>query len=170
MEKPTATSNNYSEQTHPAPQHDIDQQHGINQQQPPQYENRDYNSPLAQPPLNNQPTTPTPAHQAPQDKHAVPQGQAQQQNFQSMPIQNLQSQSAPVVCPSCGVRSMTVTKIESGGMMHAVAAVVCFVSCLGCIPYLIDSLKDVHHQCGNCNMPLADYHRSGRTEVRCFQR
>ncbi|KAM0189654.1 hypothetical protein ACHAPI_009964 [Fusarium lateritium] len=118
MEKPTATSNNYSEQTHPAPQHDIDQQHGINQQQPPQYENRDYNSPLAQPPLNNQSTTPTPAHQAPQDKHAVPQGQAQQQNFQSMPIQNLQSQSAPVVCPSCGVRSMTVTKIESGGMMQ----------------------------------------------------
>jgi lipopolysaccharide-induced tumor necrosis factor-alpha factor len=85
---------------------------------------------------------------------------------------------------------MTVTKAESGGMTHAIAAGVCFFACLGCIPYCISSLKDVHHQCGNvsrllesrtlknnvltrptkCNMPLADYHRSGRTEVRCFQK
>ncbi|KAF4991279.1 hypothetical protein FGRMN_7939 [Fusarium graminum] len=168
MEKPTPTSNNYPEQAH-YPEQTHPSQNEINQHQPPQYENRDFSSPLAQPPFNNQPTNPAPTHQAPQDKHASPQGQAQQQNFQSMPIQNLQSQSAPVVCPSCGVRSMTVTKAESGGMMHGIAALVCFVSCLGCIPYLIDSLKDVHHQCGNCNMPLADYHRSGRTEVRCFQ-
>ena len=31
----------------------------------------------------------------------------------------------------------------------AVAAGVCFFTCLGCIPYCISSLKDVHHQCGN---------------------
>ncbi|CEI67491.1 hypothetical protein FVEN_g5594 [Fusarium venenatum] len=164
MEKPTVTQNNYNQPEHT--QHQPEQQQ--QQQQPPQYDNRDYSSPLAQPPLTNQPTSPPATHQ--------PQGQdggfppAQQQNYQSMPIQNLQSQSAPVVCPSCGVRAMTVTKAESGGMMHAVAAGVCFFTCLGCIPYCISSLKDVHHQCGNCNMPLADYHRSGRTEVRCFQK
>ncbi|KAF4448178.1 litaf zinc finger protein [Fusarium austroafricanum] len=160
MEKPTPTP---PEQTHPA-QHAPD----VNQQQPPpDYENRDFSSPLAQPPLTNPPSS----HQVPQQNaYPQPQPQAQQQHLNSVPIQNLQSQSAPVVCPNCGVRSMTVTENESGGMMHAVAAVVCFVSCLGCIPYLISSLKDVHHQCGNCHMPLATYHRSGRTEVRCYQK
>lgn len=33
--------------------------------------------------------------------------------------------------------------------VSAVAALVCFVSCLGCIPYCISSLKDVHHRCAN---------------------
>ncbi|KIL85106.1 hypothetical protein FAVG1_11535 [Fusarium avenaceum] len=165
MEKSTATSNNHSEQSNPTPQHDLNQQNETDQQQPPQYENRDYSSSS-----NNRPTTPAPAYQGPQDKYGVPQGQSQQQKVQSLPIQNLQSQSAPVVCPSCGVRAMTITTSESGGMMHSIAALACFTSCLGCIPYLIGSLKDVHHQCGNCNMPLADYHRSGHTEVRCFQK
>ncbi|RGP64692.1 litaf zinc finger [Fusarium sporotrichioides] len=115
MEKPTVTQNNYNhpEQT----EQDVANQQK-EQQQPPQYDNRDFSSPLAQPPLtNNNPTSPPPTHQ--QDGGFPP---AQQQNYQSMPIQALQSQSAPVVCPSCGVRAMTVTKAESGGMMHAVAA------------------------------------------------
>ncbi|KAF5231790.1 hypothetical protein FAUST_9086 [Fusarium austroamericanum] len=166
MEKPTVTSNNYGSPAEQS-QHPEHAQESIpNDQQPPQYDNRDFSSPLAQPPLtNNHPTSPPPTHQ--QDGGFPP---AQQQNYQNVPIQNLQSQSVPVVCPSCGVRAMTVTKTESGGMMHAVAAGVCFFTCLGCIPYCIESLKDVHHQCGNCNMPLASYHRSGRTEVRYFQK
>ncbi|KAM0553962.1 hypothetical protein ACHAPJ_007034 [Fusarium lateritium] len=117
MEKPTPTQNNYPDQIHYPDQHiQPDQQppEVKNQQQPPQYEQqqRDFSSPLAQPPLTN----PPPAHQAPPNQYAYgSQAPQQQQNFQSVPIQNLQSQSAPVVCPSCGVRSMTVTTIESGG-------------------------------------------------------
>ncbi|RFN46241.1 litaf-like zinc finger domain-containing protein [Fusarium flagelliforme] len=182
MEKPTATPNNYSHpqqgyypeqsQQHPEQVHYPDR---TQQQQPPQYENHNMgSSPLAQPPLTHQHDQQdrnfNPHQQPPQGQQQGGFPPAQSQNYQSMPIQNLQSQSAPVVCPSCGVRAMTVTKAESGGMMHAVAAGVCFFTCLGCIPYCISSLKDVHHQCGNCNMPLADYHRSGRTEVRCFQK
>jgi lipopolysaccharide-induced tumor necrosis factor-alpha factor len=172
MEKPTVTQNNYNQpEQSQYPEHTTTQQDVHNQQHPPQYDNRDFSSPLAQPPLINNPTNPPPTHQPQGQKDGVfPPAQQQQQNYQSMPIQNLQSQSAPVVCPSCGVRAMTVTKAESGGMTHAIAAGVCFFACLGCIPYCISSLKDVHHQCGNCNMPLADYHRSGRTEVRCFQK
>lgn len=66
-----------------------------------------------------------------------------------------------------------------------VAAFVCLVSCLGCIPYLITSLKDVHHKCGNvrdlsslssnmladslqCGISLARFHHNGRTEVLAF--
>ncbi|KAL4723543.1 hypothetical protein ACLX1H_009180 [Fusarium chlamydosporum] len=164
MEKPTVTQNNYG---HPDQTH---QDIPPNQQQPPNYDNRDFSSPLAQPPLTNDPANPPPTHQSQQHHNGSFQPAQQQQNLQSLPIQALQSQSAPVVCPSCGVRAMTVTKAESGGFTHAIAAGVCFFTCLGCIPYCIESLKDVHHQCGNCNMPLADYHRSGRTEVRCFQK
>ncbi|KAI5461981.1 LITAF-like zinc ribbon domain-containing protein [Mariannaea sp. PMI_226] len=85
-----------------------------------------------------------------------------------VPLNMLQSQSAPVQCPSCGVRNMTNTTAEAGGFTHAVAALVCFVTCLGCIPYCITSLKDVHHKCSHCGIPLAHFHRSGRTEVLAY--
>jgi lipopolysaccharide-induced tumor necrosis factor-alpha factor len=41
----------------------------------------------------------------------------------------------------------------------------CCLACLGCIPYLMNSLKDVHHKCGKCGVHLATWHRSGSTEV-----
>ncbi|UZP36515.1 hypothetical protein NXS19_004331 [Fusarium pseudograminearum] len=143
MEKPTVTSNNYG---HPAEQsqHPEHAQESIPEdQQPPKYDNRDFSSPLAQPPLtNNHPPTNQqdggfpPAQQTEPTEHAHPEP----------------------------------TKPECTGLMHAIAASVCFFTCLGCIPYCIESLKDVHHQCGNCNIPLASYHRSGVTEVRYFQK
>ncbi|RTE73933.1 hypothetical protein BHE90_011648 [Fusarium euwallaceae] len=148
MEKPTPPQNDH----HPALE--------VNQDQPPTYNNRDFSSPLAQPPLTN-PGSPPPAHLhnpndfPPQSQGQPPHGQPPQQNLNSVPLQSLQSQSAPVVCPSCGVRDFTVTTAEAGGFTHAAAALVCF---------------DVHHRCANCGVPLADYHRSGRTEVRCWQK
>ncbi|KAF4462862.1 litaf-like zinc finger domain-containing [Fusarium albosuccineum] len=168
MEKPTPPQN------HPAV---VSQQppEVSREQAPPNYENREFSSPLAQPPLTN-PSSPPPTHQYggsyQQDPNGFPpQTHApQQQGLSSIPIQNLQSQSAPVVCPSCNARAMTVTTPESGGLTHAIAAAVCLVSCLGCIPYCISSLKDVHHKCGNCGIPLADFHRSGRTEVLGWQK
>lgn len=45
------------------------------------------------------------------------------------------------------------------------AAVLCFCCCLGCIPYLMSSLKDVDHYCGKCGAKLACWHNSGRVEV-----
>lgn len=70
---------------------------------------------------------------------------------------------------------------------HSLMALLfCCVICLGCIPYVIAGLKDVHHKCSSvsspedlvgpfkrtrmltrtqCNTALATYHRSGRTEV-----
>jgi len=46
-----------------------------------------------------------------------------------------------------------------------VALATCCIICLGCIPYLIDSLKDAEHYCGHCGALLAVWHRSGHTEV-----
>ncbi|KEZ40741.1 hypothetical protein SAPIO_CDS8690 [Scedosporium apiospermum] len=82
-----------------------------------------------------------------------------------VPLVSLAAQPAPVQCPNCHQRVMTAVSYESGGFTHLMALLACCVVCLGCIPYLIASLKDVHHKCPNCNAPLATYHRSGRTEV-----
>ena len=45
------------------------------------------------------------------------------------------------------------------------AAILCFCCCLGCIPYLMSSLKDVEHSCGKCGAKLATWHNSGRVQV-----
>ena len=41
----------------------------------------------------------------------------------------------------------------------------CCLACLGCIPYMMSSTKDVTHKCGKCGVLLATWHRSGTTEV-----
>ncbi|KAJ4311636.1 hypothetical protein N0V84_010350 [Fusarium piperis] len=114
MEKPTPPQN----EQHPALTANPPE---INQDQPPTYVNRDFSSPLAQPPLTNNPGSPPPAHFhnpnsfPPQSQGQPPYGQPPQQNLNGVPLQSLQSQSAPVVCPSCGVRDFTVTTAEAGG-------------------------------------------------------
>lgn len=92
-----------------------------------------------------------------------------QQGFKYVvPLQTLTSAPAPVQCPACHAVGLTHTRAETGNFTHAVAAVVCFLTCLGCIPYCIDGFKDFKHQCGNCGVTLATWHRSGRTEVHLF--
>ncbi|KAK0369492.1 LITAF-like zinc finger domain-containing protein, partial [Colletotrichum limetticola] len=93
------------------------------------------------------------------------------QNFQpyGTPLPSLGPHPAPVQCPECHARGVTAVEYSSGGFTHALAALVCFVSCLGCIPYLFSSLKDARHKCSKCGIPLATYHRSGRTEVHWHQ-
>ncbi|CAI4219733.1 unnamed protein product [Parascedosporium putredinis] len=69
------------------------------------------------------------------------------------------------IAPDAYGRVMTAVGYEAGGFTHMMALLACCVVCLGCIPYMIASLKDVHHKCPSCQTPLATYHRSGRTEV-----
>ncbi|PLB49097.1 hypothetical protein P170DRAFT_408078 [Aspergillus steynii IBT 23096] len=83
----------------------------------------------------------------------------------SSPLHTLQRGPAPVDCPICSHREMTRVDVESGNTTHGWAAVICCCFCLGCIPYLISSLKDVNHHCGKCGAMLATFHASGRTEV-----
>ncbi|KAK7426266.1 hypothetical protein QQZ08_007296 [Neonectria magnoliae] len=131
-------------------------------QPPPKYEQGPF-TPVSGPPASP-PNLPRDIHDEP--AHGI----VPQNNLTCAPIQMLQSQSAPVLCPSCGMRNMTVVTSEAGGFLHGIAALVCLVSCLGCIPYCIHSLKDVHHKCGNCGIPLATFHRSGRTEVLAYSK
>ncbi|KAJ5689963.1 LPS-induced tumor necrosis factor alpha factor [Penicillium macrosclerotiorum] len=81
------------------------------------------------------------------------------------PLHALQSAPCPVDCPACGCREMTRTEPVTGMTTHGWAAVLCFCCCLGCIPYLMSSLKDVDHFCGKCGAKLACWHNSGRIQV-----
>ncbi|KAJ5558229.1 LPS-induced tumor necrosis factor alpha factor [Penicillium sp. DV-2018c] len=142
-------------------------------------------APMAPTPLNtekqypNQPGDPAPEYEAPIGEKTYP-GQPAPQQFYTpqtqpgahpsgygtaVPLHGLQSASTPVDCPICGVREMTKITPVSGGTTHGWAAVLCFCCCLGCIPYLMSSLKDVEHSCGNCGAKLATWHNSGRVQV-----
>lgn len=90
---------------------------------------------------------------------------AQHNGMYGVPIVSLAAQAAPVQCPHCNYQGMTAVGYESGGFTHLMALLACCIICLGCIPYMIASLKDVHHKCTQCGTPLATYHRSGRTDV-----
>ncbi|CAG7938325.1 unnamed protein product [Penicillium nalgiovense] len=83
----------------------------------------------------------------------------------AIPLHCVQSAPCPVDCPVCGQREMTSVQSVSGGTTHGWAAVLCFCCCLGCIPYLMSSLKDVEHSCGKCGAKLAKWHNSGRVNV-----
>ncbi|EON64813.1 hypothetical protein W97_04047 [Coniosporium apollinis CBS 100218] len=107
----------------------------------------------------------------PQQQQMMPQ-QHQMQPMQpgtvyqnATPIASLGRSAAPADCPACGQRSMTQTSYEVGNSTHAWALGLCCCLCLGCIPYLMNSLKDVQHKCGKCGVLLATWHRSGTTEV-----
>ncbi|PVG00688.1 hypothetical protein CPB86DRAFT_782522 [Serendipita vermifera] len=80
------------------------------------------------------------------------------------PIPALNRSSAPVDCPVCGQRALTSTRKVVGSSNHLWAAIACFFFCLGCIPYLLDDLKDVEHSCSNCGTHLATFYKSGGTE------
>lgn len=93
-----------------------------------------------------------------------PMGQ-QSQYHTATPLQNLSEGAAPVDCPSCRSRALTRTEYVSGNTAMGWAALLCFCCCLGCIPFMMRSLKDVEHHCGKCGVLLATWHNSGRTVV-----
>ncbi|GFG12523.1 conserved hypothetical protein [Aspergillus udagawae] len=81
------------------------------------------------------------------------------------PLHALQRGPTPVDCPVCGHREMSRVEAHSGNTTHGWAAVLCCCFCLGCIPYLMSSLKDVDHYCGKCGVMLATWRNSGRVDV-----
>lgn len=110
------------------------------------------------------------APQQPQQAFAPAQGMPSHQQSGTVyqnatPIASLGRGPAPADCPACGQRAMTNVSYEIGNTTHAWALGLCCLVCLGCIPYVMNSLKDVAHKCGRCGVLLATWHRSGTTEV-----
>lgn len=105
-------------------------------------------------------------------QHAMyPQGvQMQQMPFakpqlRAGPIGALNRGPAPVCCPACQVVGLTAISYQSGEATHLWAALLCFCFCLGCIPYMIETWKDVVHKCSNCGAMLATWRKNGGIEV-----
>ncbi|KAH7098340.1 LITAF-like zinc ribbon domain-containing protein [Auriculariales sp. MPI-PUGE-AT-0066] len=83
-----------------------------------------------------------------------------------MSIKNLGKTAASTQCPQCGQTATTSIEHKTGKSTHiwAIITGVCCGMC--CVPYLINTWKDVEHKCGSCGTPLAIWHRSGdETEV-----
>ncbi|TQN71700.1 Cell death-inducing p53-target protein 1-like protein [Colletotrichum shisoi] len=122
-------------------------------------------------PANTPPPQPYGAYEPPAPQSFPMHNGGGPKNFQpyGTPLPSLGPHPAPVECPECHARGVTAVEYSSGGFTHALAAIVCFVSCLGCIPYFFTSLKDARHKCSKCGIPLATYHRSGKTEVHWHQ-
>ncbi|KAL3448020.1 LITAF-like zinc ribbon domain-containing protein [Aspergillus insuetus] len=83
----------------------------------------------------------------------------------STPIPSLAESPAVVDCPFCRQRTPTSTTYETGTTTHTWALCLCIFLCIGFIPYLMDSFKDVQHRCGNCGALLATWDRRGTTLV-----
>ncbi|KAF1842558.1 uncharacterized protein K460DRAFT_370529 [Cucurbitaria berberidis CBS 394.84] len=132
------------------------------QQQQPVYAQQPQQQYAGSPP----PQQPQGAYIQPQQPGMPPQQQGGNVYQNVTPIASLSRGPAPVDCPACGQRAMTNTAFEIGNTNHAWAlGVCCFTLCLGFIPYVVNSLKDVQHKCGRCGVLLATWHRSGTTEV-----
>ncbi|XP_070495352.1 lipopolysaccharide-induced tumor necrosis factor-alpha factor homolog [Chironomus tepperi] len=66
-----------------------------------------------------------------------------------------------MTCPGC--RNQIVTKVshENNVINHSIALGLCLFGfwCCCCIPYCIDSIKDVNHSCSKCGVFLGKYRR-----------
>nr|XP_014353130.1 PREDICTED: lipopolysaccharide-induced tumor necrosis factor-alpha factor isoform X1 [Latimeria chalumnae] len=75
-------------------------------------------------------------------------------SFQDHPVQT--------VCPSCNQMIVTVVKYRSGALTWLSCGGLFLLGCVfGCclIPFCVDALQDVDHQCPNCKAYIGSYRR-----------
>jgi len=163
LQTPTSVSNSIT-----VPMQQYPQSPDVTGQQPqsPVY----HHDPNAQQPYQQQPQPQAMYAEHPDMAAAAQPGMPPQQQSGTVyqnatPIASLQRGPAPADCPACGQRAMTNVAFDTGNTTHTWAFVLCCVCCLGCIPYVMNSTKDVQHKCGRCGVLLATWHRSGSTEV-----
>jgi len=150
----------------PSPQQQVPQQHFVQQptdgQPQVQYIYVQQPMPAQQPMQTGQANVPLQTI-APQQTGG--QGVARGGYQFATPLQSLNLGPAPVDCPVCGQRGLTNTAMVSGDKTTMWALIICFFTCLGCIAYMMDELKDVQHRCSKCGTLLATWHRGGATMV-----
>ncbi|KAI9673772.1 MAG: hypothetical protein M1829_004009 [Trizodia sp. TS-e1964] len=77
--------------------------------------------------------------------------------------------ASPVDCPVCGERALTKVIYKVGNTTHVWAAgLFATTILLSPLPYLFNSTKDRDHRCGNCDILLATWHKSGSVDVHQF--
>jgi len=76
-----------------------------------------------------------------------------------LPAPNFGPKPAKVVCSSCQASVTTTTNSRPSMMAWAISCALCFTMlwpCF-CVPFCVDSFKDVKHICPNCNATLGRY-------------
>ncbi|TPP67478.1 Lipopolysaccharide-induced TNF-alpha factor [Fasciola gigantica] len=66
-------------------------------------------------------------------------------------------------CPHCHKEVLTITEYRNGVCTYICCTGFSLVGCiLGCclIPFCVDSLKDIEHQCPNCKHTIGYYKRA----------
>ncbi|KAH7096827.1 LITAF-like zinc ribbon domain-containing protein [Auriculariales sp. MPI-PUGE-AT-0066] len=64
-------------------------------------------------------------------------------------------------CPFCGAIQQTKTQALSGDYTMMMSVVFGIFLCMWCVPYFMDSCKDVEHICGSCDRALSTWQRNG---------
>ncbi|CCT69336.1 uncharacterized protein FFB20_00128 [Fusarium fujikuroi] len=158
MESPTSNSEHHKHHAH----HSLEDDNRRSSDR----KSIEFSSSLAKPPL----ASPPPKNLKGDDHKDTLGPERKEEKLFSLPLKSLKSMSAPVVCPVCEVRAMTITTAKSGGVTFAAAGIACLLSCaiLSWVPFFISDAKDVLHQCGNCKVYLAQWHRAGRIEILAY--
>ncbi|KAF8254051.1 hypothetical protein K440DRAFT_519181, partial [Wilcoxina mikolae CBS 423.85] len=86
----------------------------------------------------------------------------------AVPLASLTSAPAPVDCPGCGTRALTIINYRSGDHTHVWGVVFCLIMCAPCFAYMGTCFKDVEHRCGHCNALLALWHKGGGVDVLMY--
>jgi len=76
-----------------------------------------------------------------------------------LPAPDFGPNSVKIVCSSCQATVNTTTSSKPSMMAWAVSCVLCFTMlwpCF-CVPFCVDSLKNVKHTCPNCKSTLGRY-------------
>ena len=68
----------------------------------------------------------------------------------------------PFTCPHCRYTGRTRIEYVSGTFTWLMGCFLCFVSGCCCIPFMIESAKDVIHSCPRCNSVLGRYDRTNQ--------
>ncbi|CVK92083.1 uncharacterized protein FMAN_16111 [Fusarium mangiferae] len=158
MESPTSNSEHHKHHAH----HSLEDDNRRSSDR----KSIEFSSPLAKPPL----ASPPPKNLKGDDHKDTLGPERKEEKLFSLPLKSLKSLSAPVVCPVCGVTAMTITTAKSGGVTFLAAGIACLLNCaiLSWIPFVIPEAKDVLHQCGECRIYLALWHRGGRVEILAY--
>jgi len=109
----------------------------------------------------------TPQQRLQQDTHRrLPVQQNDKSGEIAIPISLLGRYQAPVECPACSRRTVTVVKHKNGKGTHTWAGILFVTTFIGgVVPYTMDYFKNVQHRCGRCGVVLATNHFGSGTEA-----